>query len=742
MAQVSADDILRRVAEGEVAACEAIPQLVDRATGQFLPSEGQHIDYKSGLGSDGELAKDILGFANAEGGVLLFGAEDDGRIVGHDPIDSGRTRAALGPYIGTRVTYEIGNCKVCVRGQETGIAFIAVSRSVTAYPILLRKEVELRAGLLRKVKYLAGSLFYREGDQTLVESVTGDIDAKARELRFSGAAPRTRSSFLLSVDKPLLRLYQQINDRFFGRETELAELTAKFDDPRGRGVSIAGLGGVGKTELAINLVSTLFNRNKFRVIYSASAKQTLLGPAGAQQTDPAFTDLRTFLQDLAAWLGLESQLDADTLKVECLAELRKHHRVLLFVDNLETIGDRALFRFLDDELPNNCWLVATGRVHKIRNFLAMTELKQLAPEDGGRLLRHELKRQGLSHFASRSIHELSARAGALYGHPLAIRWFAWCCRRDPAVWDTPQSNLDLKELEAFCVAHTLAGLDEDGQRVVAALAAIDGVTEATSECVQVTSGVRPGAAESALWELECAGLVLATVDPDTGMATYQLAPLSHSPATEVGQRNGWEADSTARLRTFLNRRVPAQVLDPLTQYLLSFPLGRVRELTDQEMRDLQTRIDRALRRVTDNRKHLLVALKGECQRHLSNPVSADDLYRQAADAVLAQPSGRHGLRENVQILVEAATVAKTRGISAPQLKRAVGYLEAIQDTDVAPLRVLGMLAEFHAILGNWRKAEEYCARATEYRSAHQNRFSKAQLSALDDALERARSYLK
>ena len=192
-------------------------------------------------------------------------------------------------------------------------------------------------------------------------------------MRFSGAAPRTRTSFLLQEDKPGLRLYAPINDRFFGRDAELAELISKFDDPRGRGVSIAGFGGVGKTELAIRLVSELNRRGKFKVIYSASAKQTLLGPGGIQQTDPVFIDLRTFLADLAGWLGLNlgPKTNVDELSKQCLAELGRdrNRKVLLFVDNLETVTDRNLLGFLDNQLPPNCWLVATARVHRIRNVV-------------------------------------------------------------------------------------------------------------------------------------------------------------------------------------------------------------------------------------------------------------------------------------------------------------------------------------------------------------------------------------
>jgi hypothetical protein len=250
---------------------------------------------------------------------------------------------------------------------------------------------------MRKTKYTGGTLFYREGSEIKAESPYGDIEGRARELGFTGAAPRTRTSFLLQEDKPGLRLYAQINDRFFGRQAELTELLMKFDDPRGRGISIAGFGGVGKTELAIKLVSELLRLGKFRVIYSGSAKQTLLGPGGAQQTDPVFIDLPSFLADLAAWLGinLHPESTPEDLAKLSIAELRKYPKVLLFVDNLETVEDRSLLDFLDNKLPTNVWIVATGRVHKIRNFVYSKELREMDPQDGARLLRHELKRQGL-----------------------------------------------------------------------------------------------------------------------------------------------------------------------------------------------------------------------------------------------------------------------------------------------------------------------------------------------------------
>ena len=86
-----------------------------------------------------------------------------------------------------------------------------VRRSQTAYPNLLPRDVVLEPGHVRRVKYVSGTLFYRRGSQTVAESPYGDIESLARELAFSEAAPRARTSFVLQEDRPGLRLYAPIN---------------------------------------------------------------------------------------------------------------------------------------------------------------------------------------------------------------------------------------------------------------------------------------------------------------------------------------------------------------------------------------------------------------------------------------------------------------------------------------------------------------------------------------------------
>ena len=749
MAQVTSDNIISRMVRCETSLALGIPALMDRKIGTFSPNEGLQIDYKQSLdvnkpNSVAEAARDILGFSNSQGGLLVIGVDDaEHRPCGHPAIDIRRLREAVGQYIGTRISFDIEELELEVLGKSTQLYIIHVSRSQNSYPTLLRKDIELRPQIIRKIKYLSGTLFYREGDTTLSISPSGDIEAKARELAFSGVAPRTRTSFLLQEDRPGLRLYAPMNDRFYGRDDEISELISKFDDPRGRGVSIAGFGGVGKTELAIRIASELHRRGKFKKIYSGSAKQSLLTTAGVQRSDPIFTDLRTFLFDLAAWLGLNvapTVTDAD-LKSLCLNELMKYtgEKLLLFVDNLETVSEsnRDLLNFLDAELTQNCWILATARVHKIRNFVYQKELREMDSSSAGHLLRHELKRQGLDQLAATPITELAHKAASLYCHPLAVRWFAWICKKKPEVWSTGIAKTSEADLESFCVAHTLGSLDTTAQKVLGAASAVAGVADDTFDCISRTSGVSEALIEPALWDLECAGLLISGTRED-GRTTYTVAQLARRPVAELIRKEGWEGDYVRNLRSYVRQQSSEATESRLALDLLAIEPREIQNYTREEKIELDARINRVIEKVSLRSKIRLQWLKAECQRHLGNLLTADDIYHEIADLVLPANQTAIDQPDRVRLLLEAATIAKARAQTQQQLSRAIGYLIPIESVDSAKARALGMLTEMYAMLGKRSAYEEYVKRVERYRERdlYQDDY------ALDGALLRAKAAIE
>jgi hypothetical protein len=411
----------------------------------------------------------------------------------------------------------------------------------------------------------------------------------------------------------------------------------------------------------------------------------------------------------------------------------------LYIDNLETVTDRQLLAFLDNKLPPNCWLIATARVHKIRNFVYPKELREMEPDDAARLLRHELKRQGLDERSATTIADLRTKAVELFCHPLAIRWFAWACKKDAAVWESGVGDAGVRELETFCVAHTLGSLDLATLRVLGAILAIEGVSDPNEECIGITSGLPQSTVEQSLWELECSGMIQSVIDED-GITTYSVAPMAERPGAELARNRGWEGDYVQNLRQYirLHRDTPPE--SPLIRDLANQEPRRIQFYNREEKQELVARVDRALPRCPDKYKRKLNWLKAECHRHLDLPVSADDLYRECADSILAEGKLKNAEVDKIRILLEAATVAKARAQTEPQIRRAISYLHALEHTEFAHLRVLGTLTEYYAILGDRGNYEKYRRYVTSYRDSS-GYISDSHLDALEEALERAHSYL-
>jgi hypothetical protein len=274
--------------------------------------------------------------------------------------------------------------------------------------------------------------------------------------------------------------------------------------------------------------------------------------------------------------------------------------------------------------------------------------------------------------------------------------------------------------------------------VLGAILAIEGVATSNEECIQRPSGLSESIVELGLWELECSGMVYALTDQD-GFVTYSVAPLAERPAAELARKNGWEAGYVQNLRSYVRLHRDAPPDSPLVRDLLNLEPRNIQDYTREEKEELIARIDRALPRCPDKYISKLKWLKAECHRRLDSLVSADELYRECAEMILKQGPVDTKDVDKVRILLEAATVAKARVQTDQQIRRAISYLEAIQETDRAPLIVLGTLTELYSILGDRTNYEKYLQRVTGYRDS-QPYIRETHLFALDEALERAKGH--
>jgi tetratricopeptide (TPR) repeat protein len=231
------------------------------------------------------------------------------------------------------------------------------------------------------------------------------------------------AGFASQAWSPLIREHQppmevstlpRAEGTFQGRIDELKALgTALTGDSRPPLITIHGAGGQGKTALAREVVE------RFGHAWPGGVWATSLENLPSHEL---------FVSDLARFLGIETQTEADPEEVERLVLARlAHRRTLIVLDNAETLIEaveanneeaRRLAQFLREQVPRPpVSLLATSR-----SFLGWAgevgyELTGLAPIEGVKLFKqHAPQRKGGIDQAV--VWELSEK---VEGHPLSLQ---------------------------------------------------------------------------------------------------------------------------------------------------------------------------------------------------------------------------------------------------------------------------------------------------------------------------------
>lgn len=226
--------------------------------------------------------------------------------------------------------------------------------------------------------------------------------------------------------RPWHNLPQRTYAEFVGRQAELDQLSRlMLPHPGSRHfvVTVDGIGGVGKSALALELAHGYRERygatpeeQRFEAIVWVSAKRTLLTASGIQQRRQSFNTLDDLFRELATVLEQPAILQAAPAERRGLAERAlAARRCLLIVDNLETVDDEELLSFLR-ELPDPTKAIVTTR-HRIDIAYAI-RLTGMPHEDALKLMQVEAEAKGVT-LTTIEMDDLERRTG---GVPLAIQW--------------------------------------------------------------------------------------------------------------------------------------------------------------------------------------------------------------------------------------------------------------------------------------------------------------------------------
>lgn len=215
---------------------------------------------------------------------------------------------------------------------------------------------------------------------------------------------------------------------FVGYEAQMRRcLEALAPDSRQTSLVIHGIGGCGKSALALMVAYRARQQGQFDAAIYLSAKSTSLTVDGIRQERATFSSLATFVRELARLLGQNDalQIDKNSNWKKTLLNGLRNQRVLIICDSLEELTDEerdAIAEFLQQlPAPNKAMITSRYRLSK---SAATVHLNGLTEQETFTLMNEIGRRH--AHLATELRRAGETIRGTLYdvtdGNPLALWW--------------------------------------------------------------------------------------------------------------------------------------------------------------------------------------------------------------------------------------------------------------------------------------------------------------------------------
>lgn len=205
---------------------------------------------------------------------------------------------------------------------------------------------------------------------------------------------------------------------FYGRREQLDRLVKLCLGPYPV-ITIVGEGGIGKTAIALKTAYELLSLEKqpFDAIIWASSKTTQLTPQEIVNIEGAIRDSLGMFQYMSHELG---GVGSNSPLNELLDYL-KQFKILLIIDNLETILDDRIRVFLE-QLPSGSKVLITSRIG-LGAFEFPLKLEQMNEDDSTRLIRALARIRGIDSLYKLPTKVLRNYCNRMNNNPGFIKWF-------------------------------------------------------------------------------------------------------------------------------------------------------------------------------------------------------------------------------------------------------------------------------------------------------------------------------
>lgn len=205
---------------------------------------------------------------------------------------------------------------------------------------------------------------------------------------------------------------------FLGRNTELRRIKKALLGAYPV-VSILGDGGIGKTAVALKVAYDLLDspESPFEAIVWATAKSNQLANTEITAINDAIQDSLGLFEAAASELAGFDAISANP--IDDVLDYLAQFKILLILDNLETVTDKRIREFLLD-LPLGSKVLLTSRIGLgIENPVM---LEPLTADESKRLLKTLAGIRSVDVLKQMDDESVSRLVSKLRGHPLYIKW--------------------------------------------------------------------------------------------------------------------------------------------------------------------------------------------------------------------------------------------------------------------------------------------------------------------------------
>ncbi|WP_272665970.1 NB-ARC domain-containing protein [Providencia sp. PROV174] len=314
---------------------------------------------------------------------------------------------------------------------------------------------------------------------------------------------------------------------FIGRDKDRKSIN-RLINSNTKIISIVGEGGIGKTALAqrclydILELCELDNNQEpiFDIIVWVSLKTNRLTSNGSGQIKNAITTCSGLFQDIALNLsGIKrSSIDQD---LDEILEYMEQFKVLLCIDNLETISNSEVRDFLAN-IPNNSKVLITTRIG-LGEIEYRYKLDKLDDKPSVELMRNMSRLLNLSKLYKKKSDSLSDLCRILYNNPLLIKWYVLAVAAgstNSQLINKRASNF--QEALAFCFENLYDRLGDVEKEAISVIACIRKPVSAV-ELRFYLNGINDIKIEEALHQLHNSSMLISSEDQQSqGGQVYSL----------------------------------------------------------------------------------------------------------------------------------------------------------------------------------------------------------------------------